>query len=204
MFQRSRLLIVASLVSVGFAACGSPPQSAPAAPAAKDATAVTAEKADPMNLYSLKTNSLDGSAADLAGYRGKVVLVVNVASECGYTPQYAGLQKLHTELKDRGFAVLGFPSNDFGGQEPGTPQQIREFCTTKYKVDFPMFAKVQTKAGAGQSPVYALLGEATGKLPNWNFCKYLVGKDGKPISFHPSKTAPDDAGLRAAIDAALR
>lgn len=157
-----------------------------------------------MDFYSLRTQALDGSPADLAAFRGKVTLVVNVASACGYTPQYAGLQKLHAELKGRGFAVLGFPSNDFGAQEPGTPEQIREFCTTKYQVDFPLFGKVQTKTGAGQSPVYEWLGKESGKLPNWNFCKYLVGKDGKVIAFHASKTAPDDTALRAAIDAALR
>ena len=157
-----------------------------------------------MDFYSLRTNTLDGKPVDLATYRGKVSLVVNVASECGFTPQYAGLQKLHDELKGRGFAVLGFPSNDFGGQEPGTPEQIQQFCTTKYAVDFPLFAKVQTKAGEGQSPAYKLLGDAAGKLPNWNFCKYLVGKDGKVISFHASKVAPEDKDLRAAIEAALK
>ena len=160
-------------------------------------------KDHPMDVYSLSTSALDGTPVDLAIYRGKVTLVANVASECGYTPQYTGLQKLHAELKDRGFAVLGFPSNDFGAQEPGTPDQIRDFCTTKYQVGFPLFAKVQTKTGPGQSPVYALLGAAAGKLPNWNFCKYLVGKDGTVLSFHPSKQAPDDPALRAAIEAAL-
>jgi glutathione peroxidase len=157
-----------------------------------------------MDFYSLRTDSLDGKPADLTSFRGKVTLVVNVASECGYTPQYAGLQKLHAECKGRGFAVLGFPSNDFGGQEPGTPEQIRQFCSTKYQVDFPMFAKVRTKAGEGQSPVYKLLGDAAGKLPNWNFCKYLVGKDGKVLGFYPSKVAPEDKELRAAIEAALK
>ena len=212
--------IVSTSLVLAFTACSAPPTTPESSPAAATAPAsvpaaapastttappvTTADKDVPMNLYSLKTTSLDGSTADLAAYRGKVTLVVNVASECGYTPQYAGLQKLHTELKGRGFAVLGFPSNDFGAQEPGTPEQIRDFCATNYHVDFPMFAKVQTKAGAGQSPVYAMLDEATGKLPNWNFCKYLVGKDGKVISFHPSKTAPDDQALRSAIDAALK
>ena len=163
----------------------------------------TAPENRPMDFYSLRTNTLDGKPVDLASYRGKVTLVVNVASECGFTPQYAGLQKLHSELAGRGFAVLGFPSNDFGGQEPGTPAQIRAFCTERYQVDFPLFQKVQTKAGAGQSPIYALLG-AGGHLPNWNFCKYLVGKDGKVVGFYPSKVAPEDKTLRAAIDAAMK
>lgn len=155
-----------------------------------------------MTLYDLKTTTLEGAPADLSAYRGKVALVVNVASECGYTPQYAGLQKLHAELQDRGFTVLGFPSNDFGGQEPGSPQQIREFCTTKYRVGFPLFAKVVTKAGPGQSEIYATLGRC-GKSPTWNFGKYLVGKDGAVLGFYPSKVAPDDPELRKAIEAAL-
>src|SRR5688572_8340323 len=194
---------LAASCSLGFllAACA----AGAASPEPADATSrSTAPKESPMDFYSLRTNALDGTPQDLASYRGKVTLVVNVASECGYTPQYAGLQKLHADWKGRGFAVLGFPSNDFGGQEPGTPEQIQLFCTTKYKVDFPLFAKVQTKAGAEQSPVYKLLGEATGKLPNWNFCKYLVGKDGKVIAFHASKVAPEDPALRAAIEAALK
>jgi len=156
------------------------------------------------NVYALRTETLDGKPADLASYSGKVTLIVNVASECGYTPQYAGLQKLHAEFEGRGFAVLGFPSNEFGGQEPGGPEQIAQFCSSKYGVQFPMFSKIETKAGAKQSPVYAALNGATGKLPNWNFCKYLVGKDGQPIAFYPSKVAPDSPELRAAIESALK
>lgn len=195
--------IAACLLLPLLAACGTSTTAPPAAVVPARTTSPAAND-EPMNLYSLKTTFLDGTPADLSAYRGKVTLVVNVASECGYTPQYAGLQKLHAELKGRGFAVLGFPSNDFGAQEPGSPEQIRQFCTTKYHVDFPLFGKVQTKTGAGQSPVYAMLGAAAGKLPNWNFCKYLVGKDGTVIAFHPSKTAPDDPALRAAIEAALQ
>ncbi|MFO1029500.1 MAG: glutathione peroxidase [Planctomycetota bacterium] len=156
------------------------------------------------DFYSLRTNSLEAAPVDLASFRGKVTLVVNVASECGYTPQYAGMQRLHDEFADRGFAVLGFPSNEFGKQEPGTPEQIRAFCTTKYSVKFPLFAKCETKPGPNQSPVFAALGTATGSTPNWNFCKYLVGRDGAVLGFYPSKVAPDDATLRAAIEKALR
>ena len=156
------------------------------------------------NIYALRTETLDGKPADLASYAGKVTLIVNVASECGYTPQYAGLQKLQAEFAGSGFAVLGFPSNEFGGQEPGGPEQIAQFCSSKYGVQFPMFSKIETKAGAKQSPVYAALNAATGKLPNWNFCKYLVGKDGQPIAFYPSKVAPDSPELRAAIESALK
>lgn len=156
------------------------------------------------NVYRLTTQTLAGKPADLASYQGKVTLIVNVASECGYTPQYAGLQKLHAELAPRGFAVLGFPSNEFGGQEPGSPEQIQQFCSSKYAVSFPLFAKCETKPGAGQSPVFAALAAGTGQSPNWNFCKYLVGKDGSVIAFFPSKVAPDAAELRAAIDEAMR
>jgi glutathione peroxidase len=156
-----------------------------------------------MSFFALAAKALDSAPADLASLRGKVVLVVNVASACGFTPQYAGLQKLHDELQPRGFAVVGFPSNDFGAQEPGDAAQIREFCSAKYHVTFPLFAKVVTKAGAEQSPVYAWLQQATGKLPNWNFCKYLIAKDGTALGFFAAKVAPDAPELRAAITAAL-
>ncbi len=155
------------------------------------------------SLYRLKTKTLEGKDADLGDYKGKVTLVVNVASKCGYTKQYKGLEKLYGDLKDKGFVILGFPSNDFGGQEPGTAEEIREFCTENYSVTFPLFEKLQTKAGDGQSEIYKNLKKQSDELPNWNFCKYLVGKDGKVIKFYKSKTAPDDEGLRKEIDAAL-
>src|ERR1051325_5878778 len=110
------------------------------------------------SFYDLKTNTLLGKPADLGAYRGKVTLVVNVASKCGYTPQYEGLEKLHRELSAKGFAVLGFPSNDFGQQEPGTPEEIATFCKRTYDVSFPMFSKVVTKAGDEQSQIYKFLG----------------------------------------------
>ena len=154
------------------------------------------------SLYALKTMTLDGKPADLGQYRGTVSLVVNVASKCGYTPQYEGLEQLQRELKGKGFNVLGFPSNDFGGQEPGTAQEIAEFCRLTYDVTFPMFEKVVTRKGAGQSPVYAFLG-ATGNLPAWNFSKYLVDKQGRIVAFFPSDVTPEDPALRAAIARAL-
>jgi glutathione peroxidase len=154
------------------------------------------------SLYDLKVETLQGQPADLAQFRGKVTLVVNTASECGYTPQYEGLEKLHRELSPKGFAVLGFPSNDFGGQEPGTAQQIAEFCRKNYGVTFPMFAKISTRPGANQSPVYKFLG-ATGRLPAWNFSKYVVGKDGTVVAFYPSAVTPESADLRSAILTAL-
>ena len=154
------------------------------------------------SFYSLKTNTLAGKPADLGQFAGKVTLVVNVASECGFTPQYKGLEALHEELKAKGFSVLGFPSNDFGGQEPGSPEQIQTFCQKNYGVTFPMSGKLVTKAGPEQSPIYAYLGK-TGNLPNWNFCKYLVGKDGKVIAFFPSKVTPESKDLKDAIETAL-
>jgi glutathione peroxidase len=164
-----------------------------------------APKAPPKaeGFYALSADDIDGHPRALAKYQGQVTLVVNVASQCGFTPQYEGLEKLYTELAPRGFTILAFPSNDFGGQEPGTPEEIKSFCSSKYDVTFPLFAKLVTKPGADQSPIYADLQRATGKVPNWNFCKYLIGKDGKVISFYPSKVTPQDADLRKAIDAAL-
>ena len=153
------------------------------------------------SLYDLKTHTLDGKPADLGQYRGKVSLVVNVASKCGYTPQYEGLEKLQREMQGKAFNVLGFPSNDFGGQEPGTAQEIATFCKLTYDVTFPMFEKVVTQ-GAGQSPIYAYLG-STGNLPAWNFSKYVVGKDGKVVAFFPSAVTPEDPKLRAAIATAM-
>jgi len=154
------------------------------------------------SLYDLTVNSLDGKPVDLGQYKGHLVLVVNTASHCGFTPQYAGLEKLYENYKDKGFVILGFPSNDFGGQEPGSPQEIATFCSTKYNVTFPMFEKVVTK-GDGQSPVYQFL--TTGfPAPTWNFCKYLVDKNGKVIQEYPSKVKPDDKELTDAIDAALK
>ena len=154
------------------------------------------------SFYSLKTTTLAGRPADLGQYRGKVAVVVNVASQCGFTPQYAGLEKLYEQMKDEGVVVLGFPSNDFGGQEPGSPDEIASFCKKNYGVTFPMFSKLVTKAGPDQSPLYAYLGQS-GSLPSWNFAKYLLDKDGRVIEFFPSKVTPDSPELRAAIEKAL-
>lgn len=153
------------------------------------------------SLYELSAKTLDGKDQPLSNYKGKVTLVVNVASQCGYTPQYEGLEKLYEDLGKKGVVVLGFPSNEFGGQEPGTPEEIQTFCRTKFGVKFPMFEKVETK-GKGQHPVYAFLTKKHGE-PKWNFHKYLVGKDGKVIAAFPSKVAPDSAELKAALDQAL-
>jgi glutathione peroxidase len=155
-----------------------------------------------MSFYELETKNLDGTPAHLAAFKGKVALVVNTASECGYTPQYKGLQELSEQYAAKGVVVLGFPSNEFGGQEPGTAKQIREFCDRKFAVKFPLFEKVQTK-GSGKSPVYAFLTAKHGE-PKWNFHKYLVGKDGQVLQAFGSGVAPDSKELRDAIDAALK
>jgi len=154
------------------------------------------------SFYDLKTQTLAGQPADLAAYRGKVTLVVNTASECGYTPQYEGLEQLHREMSAKGFSVLGFPSNDFGSQEPGTAQEIAEFCRKNYGVTFPMFAKLVTRPGPNQSPIYTFLG-SSGNLPSWNFAKYLIGKDGAVVGFFPSAVTPESTELRGAIAKAL-
>jgi glutathione peroxidase len=158
--------------------------------------------AQQQSFYDLTAQTLDGKPANLAQYRGAVSLVVNVASFCGYTPQYAGLEKLHREMKGRGVNVLGFPSNDFGEQEPGSAQEIATFCRTNYDVTFPLFEKVVTRAGAGQSPIYAFLARS-GNLPAWNFAKYVIGRDGKVVAFFSSDVTPDDPRLRGAITKAL-
>ena len=154
------------------------------------------------SFYDLKTKTLLGKDGNLVQYRGKVSLVVNVASKCGFTPQYEGLEKLQREMKGKAFNVLGFPSNDFGGQEPGTSAEIAEFCKLTYDVTFPMFEKVVTRKGADQSPVYTFLG-ASGRLPAWNFSKYVVDKQGKVVAFFPSEVTPEDPALRAALAKAL-
>ncbi len=135
-------------------------------------------------------------------YGGKVLLIVNTASKCGFTPQYEGLEALQQTLSPRGFAVLGFPSNDFKGQEPGTEAQIQEFCTLTYGVKFPMFEKVHV-VGEEATPLYRDLTRATGVAPAWNFHKYLISRDGRVVAQFPSKVRPDDPELRAAIEREL-
>ena len=154
------------------------------------------------SFYDLNLMALDGKPGNLAQYKGKVSLVVNVASKCGFTPQYEGLEKLQREMKGKGFNVLGFPSNDFGGQEPGTAQEIATFCKLTYDVTFPMFEKVVTMNGRVQSPIYEWLGKS-GNLPKWNFAKYVIGKDGQVVAFFPSEVTPESPALRNAIAKAL-
>jgi glutathione peroxidase len=153
-------------------------------------------------------NSLDGKPAPLADYRGKVVLIVNVASKCGYTPQYTGLEKIYEKYKDQGFVILGFPANNFGGQEPGTNEEIKTFCSSKYQVTFPMYSKVSVK-GADSTPLYQFLTDkqsnpATAGEIKWNFTKFLVDRNGKVIArFEPAIT-PESADVTGAIEKALK
>lgn len=151
----------------------------------------------------IAVKDIDGKDTTLKAYAGKVLLIVNVASECGYTPQYAGLQALHEKMSGQGFAVLGFPCNDFGGQEPGSEAQIKSFCTENYKVTFPMFSKVSIK-GEAKHPLYAALQSAVGGEVGWNFEKFLIGKDGKVLKRFTSEVAPDSPELLQAIEAALK
>ncbi len=153
-------------------------------------------------LWDFSVHTLEGAPAGLSDYQGQVALVVNVASKCGLTPQYKGLEALFRSRKDQGFVVLAFPSNDFMGQEPGTAEEIRFFCTENYDVTFPMFEKMKVK-GEGKSEIYGFLTAGGLEDPSWNFTKFLVGKDGQVIARFAPKTAPDDAELTAAIDKAL-
>jgi glutathione peroxidase len=180
-----------------------PPPSAaavPTAPAAAD-TAAGSSAANAPSIHGFTMTKLDGTATSLGAWAGKVVLVVNTASKCGYTPQYEGLQQLHAKYSPRGFAVLGFPANDFGGQEPGTSKEIATFCTSIYAVNFPMFEKIEV-TGQKRNPLYALLSDAQG-APKWNFHKYLVDKHGRPVQAWPSAVTPGSPEIASAIEAQL-
>lgn len=155
-----------------------------------------------MSFYQLEAKDIDGNVVALKQYEGKVALVVNVASKCGFTPQYAGLETLYKTYKDKGLVVLGFPSNEFLSQEPGTEAEIKSFCSLKYNVTFPMFSKVLVKKGEGQSEVYRFLTKSH-DAPAWNFTKYLVGRNGQVLDQFASRVTPEDADLKKAIEAAL-
>lgn len=141
----------------------------------------------------------DATLQSLSEYAGKVILVVNTASYCGLTPQYAGLQNLYARYRDRGLVILGFPSNEFGMQEPGSEAQIAEFCSSFYHVDFPMFGKTMVTQGQA-NPFHARLGEITGEWPKWNFHKYLIDRHGHEVVSFSSAVTPDDPALTAAIE----
>lgn len=155
-------------------------------------------------LHDFQVERIDGTPTSLAAWKGKTVLVVNTASKCGLTPQYEGLERLHDRYRERGFEVLAFPANDFLGQEPGTNEEIAEFCTTRYSTSFPLFAKIHVK-GEEIAPLYAWLTGDSGHPGEieWNFAKFLVGPDGRVIArFHPD-VEPLDPDLVAKLEAAL-
>jgi len=157
------------------------------------------------SLYDIPLKDIDGKDATLKPYAGKVMLVVNVASHCGFTPQYTALEATYLKYKGQGLVICGFPCNQFGGQEPGTSAEIKEFCTSKYSVTFPMFDKLEVN-GANRHPLYTMLAGAESPFPGnikWNFTKFLIGRDGKILQRFDSKVTPDSDEMTKAIEAAL-
>jgi len=157
------------------------------------------------SFFDFKVTGIQGEPDLLGPLRGRVVLAVNVASRCGYTPQYTGLEQLRAELADQGFEIVGFPCNQFGAQEPGSDAEIREFCSTRYDVTFPLASKIEVN-GPGRHPVYAwLTSQVNGSAGDiqWNFEKFLIARDGRVLGRYPSGTRPDDKGLLGEIAAAL-
>ena len=150
-------------------------------------------------LLDRRMDTIQDQPRSLCEYAGKVVLVVNTASQCGYTPQYEGLEALYRKYRERGLVVLGFPANDFGGQEPGSNAEIAAFCVNQYAIDFPMFAKTELK----NNPLYADLAKATGAAPRWNFHKYLIDRSGQQVQSFDTKVDPADPKLMGAIEKAL-
>jgi glutathione peroxidase len=156
-------------------------------------------------IHDVAVKDIDGKQTTLKDYQGKVLLIVNVASHCGFTPQYKALEAVYEKYKDKGFVVLGFPCNQFGGQEPGTDEEIKKFCTSKYNVTFPMFDKLEVN-GANRHPLYVALVGKEAPFPGnikWNFTKFLVGRDGKILKRFESRTTPDSPEVTGAIEAAL-
>lgn len=158
------------------------------------------------SIHDIAVKDIDGKDTTLGAYKGKVLLIVNVASQCGYTPQYQGLETIYEKYKDKGFTVLGFPCNQFGQQEPGTNEEIKQFCSSKYNVKFPMFDKIDVN-GPKRHPLYAALAGDKSPYPGnikWNFNKFLISRDGKIIKRFDSKSAPESPEVTAAIEAALK
>ncbi len=157
------------------------------------------------SIYDLPLKDIDGKATSLKPEQGKVILIVNVASHCGYTPQYAALEATYKKYQDQGLVICGFPCNQFGSQEPGTDADIKQFCTATYNVTFPMFDKLEVN-GTNRAPLYVLLAGKESPFPgniHWNFTKFLIGRDGKIINRFDSKVKPDSAELTKAVEAAL-
>jgi len=159
------------------------------------------------NIYNFTLPSIDGKPMPLADFKGKVVLMVNVASQCGYTPQYTGLEALYEKYKDKGFVILGFPANNFGAQEPGTNQEIKTFCSRKYSVTFPMYGKVSVK-GDDQTPLYKYLTSVADPTHSgdikWNFTKFLVDRDGKVVQRFESAVTPESPEVVDAVEKLLK
>jgi len=201
----NKSLIAASLVAVVAVYGVMRVRTVLGADVVKDPAAPDTKAASPLD-FTMK--DIDGKDLNLADYKGKVVMIVNVASKCGFTPQYKGLEALYEKYKDKGFVILGFPANNFKSQEPGTDAQIKQFCTATYNVSFPMFSKISVK-GDDQAPLYKLLtskdanGDFAGDI-GWNFTKFLVGKDGKVYARFGSSTKPDDAKVVEAIEKGLK
>lgn len=167
--------------------------------------AMTTIAATAQSIYDIKLKDIDGKDTTLAAYKGKAVLIVNVASKCGYTKQYAGLEATYQKYKDKGLVILGFPCNQFGGQEPGTNEEIKQFCTSKFSVTFPLFDKIDVN-GTNRHPLYVALAGKDSPFPGeikWNFNKFLIGKDGKIVHRFDSKVAPESEELTKAVEAAL-
>lgn len=154
-------------------------------------------------IFDFTMNSIDGTPVALSTFRGKVTLIVNVASRCGYTPQYAALESVYEKYRDRGFVIAGFPANNFGEQEPGTNAEIKQFCSAKYNVKFPMFSKISVK-GSDEDPLYKFLTATGGGDIQWNFTKFLVDRDGKIVNRFESAVTPDSPEVVAAIEKALK
>jgi glutathione peroxidase len=156
------------------------------------------------NVYEFTLNSIDGKPAPLSAYKGKVLLVINVASRCGYTPQYTGLEALYERYKDEDLVLLGFPANNFGAQEPGTNEEIKKFCSSKYNVTFPIYSKISVK-GPDKAPLYDFLtSSGGGGEVKWNFTKFLVGRDGKVLARFEPNVTPESPEVAAAIEKALK
>ena len=191
-----------AVLAAASSAAAQPTGVAPHRPAAPVAASSATPAACPALLNQRFKRLQDEAPQDLCQYAGKVILVVNTASYCGFTKQYEGLEKLYAKYGSRGLVVLGFPSNDFGKQEPGNAKEIADLCYNTYGVKFPMFAPTVV-SGANANPLHAALAQQTGKEPKWNFTKYLIGRDGKVIEHFPSKVTPQDPQLVSKLEGAL-
>jgi glutathione peroxidase len=203
--KRISLFLFATLLA-SLMACSNTNNNQPQTPATmtNENTPNTAATADASakTVFDFKVKDIDGNDVDLSVYKGKVLVFVNVASQCGYTPQYSNLQEFYAKYKDKGVVVLGFPANNFGGQEPGTNAEIKQFCTSKYAVTFPMFSKISVE-GDDIHPLYKYFADATGEKVRWNFNKYLVDKSGKVVAHFGSGTKVTEEKCLKEIDKLL-